>query len=84
MAIYLQAGRSRFDFHHGKIFLFYTASTPGSGTYPAFYSMGTGEGAISSGVKRSGLEADHLPPSSAEVKNDGAVPPLSHMSSRSA
>jgi hypothetical protein len=25
-------------------------------------------------------EADHSPPSSAEVKNDGAIPPLPHMS----
>jgi hypothetical protein len=28
------------------------------------------------GVKRPGREADHLPPSSAEVKNGGAIPPL--------
>jgi hypothetical protein len=28
------------------------------------------------GVKRPGREADHLPPSSVEVKNDGVVPPL--------
>jgi hypothetical protein len=27
-------------------------------------------------VKRSGSEADHSPPSSAEVKNGGAIPPL--------
>jgi hypothetical protein len=39
-------------------------------------------GALSSGVKRPGREADHPPPSSAEVKNCGAIPPLPHMSSR--
>jgi hypothetical protein len=31
-------------------------------------------GALSSGVKRPGREAFHLPPSSAEVKNGGAMP----------
>jgi hypothetical protein len=33
-------------------------------------------GALSPGVKRPGREADHSPPSSAEVKNGGAIPPL--------
>jgi hypothetical protein len=33
------------------------------------------------GVKQSGHEADHSLPSSAEVKNGGALPPLPHMSS---
>jgi hypothetical protein len=33
------------------------------------------------GVKRHECEADHSPPSGAEVKNDGAIPPLPHMSS---
>jgi hypothetical protein len=28
------------------------------------------------GVKRPGREADHSPPSSAQVKNGGAIPPL--------
>jgi hypothetical protein len=32
--------------------------------------------------KRPGREAGHSLPSSAEVKNDGATPPLPHMSSR--
>jgi hypothetical protein len=32
------------------------------------------------GVKRQGREADHSPPSSAEVKNGGAIPPLPYMS----
>jgi hypothetical protein len=38
-------------------------------------------GVLFPGVKRQGREADHLPPSSAEVKNGGAVPPLPHMPS---
>jgi hypothetical protein len=36
---------------------------------------------ISPGVKRPGREADHSPTSSAEVKNDGAVPTLPHVPS---
>jgi hypothetical protein len=36
-------------------------------------------GTLSPGVKRQGREADHSPPSSAEVKNDGATPPLPHV-----
>jgi hypothetical protein len=32
-------------------------------------------------LKRQGHEADHLPPSGAELKNGGAIPPLTHMSS---
>jgi hypothetical protein len=33
------------------------------------------------GIKQPRLEADHAPPSSAGVKNGGAVPPLPHISS---
>jgi hypothetical protein len=33
-------------------------------------------GAVSLGVKGQGREADHTPPSSAEVKNGGVIPPL--------
>jgi hypothetical protein len=36
-------------------------------------------GALSPGVKRPGREADHSPPSNAEVKNGGAIPSLAHM-----
>jgi hypothetical protein len=39
----------------------------GSGDHPALYSMDNG-GSLP-GVKRSGSEADHSPPSSAEMKN---------------
>jgi hypothetical protein len=38
-------------------------------------------GALSPGVKRQGREADHSLPSSAEVKNGGAISPLLHTSS---
>jgi hypothetical protein len=38
--------------------------------------------AISLEVNRPGREDDHSPPSSAEVKNGGAIPPLPHMCSR--
>jgi hypothetical protein len=39
----------------------------GSEAHPASYSKGRG-GSLSLGVKRPGREADHSPPSSAEVK----------------
>jgi hypothetical protein len=58
----------------GKIFLFSIASRPAPGsTWPPIKSV--------SGVKWLGHEADHSPPCSAEVKNDGAIPPLPDMSS---
>jgi hypothetical protein len=37
-------------------------------------------GVIPLGVKRPGREAGHLPPSTAEFKKGGAIPPLPHMS----
>jgi hypothetical protein len=41
----------------------------GSGAHPASYPMGTG-GSFPGGNARQGRDADHLPPSSAEVKNE--------------
>jgi hypothetical protein len=41
----------------------------GSGTYPASNPMVTG-GAFPGGKARPGRDADHSPPSSAEVKNE--------------
>jgi hypothetical protein len=38
-------------------------------------------GSVPLGVKRTVLEAYHSPPSSAEDKNDGAIPPFPHTSS---
>jgi hypothetical protein len=49
----------------------------GSGAHPASYPMDTG-GSFP-GVKRPGREADHSPPSSAEVKNEWSytsTPPI--------
>jgi hypothetical protein len=43
------------------------------------YSLGTG--AVSPGLKRKGHGTRHSPPSSAEVKNGEAIPPLPSMSS---
>jgi hypothetical protein len=40
----------------------------GSGAHPASYPMGTG-GSFPGGKARPGSDADHSPPSSAEVKN---------------
>jgi hypothetical protein len=48
-----------------------------SGAHPAYYSIGTGGGGGSFPVvERPGLEADHSPPSSAEIRLRGAIPPL--------
>jgi hypothetical protein len=57
-----------FDFRQGLgIFLFTTASRPALGpTQPPIQWV---PGAVSLGIKRPGCEADHTPPSSAEVKN---------------
>jgi hypothetical protein len=52
------AGAGNFSLHH--------LVQTGSGAHPAFYQMCTG--ALSLGIKRPGREADHSPPSSAEVK----------------
>jgi hypothetical protein len=62
-----------------KIFLFSIASRPCLGpTQPPIQWV---LGALSSGVKRLGREPNHSPPSSAEVKNGGAIPPLPLLSS---
>jgi hypothetical protein len=36
---------------------------------------------ISSGVNQLGHEADHSPPSSAEIRNGRTIPPVPHVSS---
>jgi hypothetical protein len=41
----------------------------GSGTHPASYGMGTGDPFLG-GKARPGRDADHSPPSSAEVVNE--------------
>jgi hypothetical protein len=64
---WLRAGRSGFDSRQGLgIFLFTTASRPAMGpTQPPIQWV---TGVFSPGIKRPGREADHSPPSSAEVK----------------
>jgi hypothetical protein len=51
----------------------------GSGAHLAFCRMGLR--ALSPGIKWPGHEADNSPPSSAEVENGGALPPLPYMPS---
>jgi hypothetical protein len=59
----------------GGIFLFSTASRPALGpTEPPIQLICWG--LLQGGVKRPGCESDKSPPSSAEYKNDGAIPPL--------
>jgi hypothetical protein len=58
----------------GEIFLLSTSSKPVLGpTQPPIEWVPV--------VERLGCLADHSPPSSAEVKNGGAIPPLPHKSS---
>jgi hypothetical protein len=71
----------------GKIFLLSIAYRlalgssvqTGSGVHQVSYPMDTG--ALSPGVKWPGRDADHSPPSSAEVKKGGALLPLPPMPS---
>jgi hypothetical protein len=58
-------------------FLFSTASRPVLG--PIRPPIQWVPGNLSLGVKRQGPEAVHSPPSSAEIRNDGAIPPLPHV-----
>jgi hypothetical protein len=51
----------------GKKFLLLHIVQTGSGVHPTSYKMGT-TGGSSPGVKRQGREANHSPPTSAEVK----------------
>jgi hypothetical protein len=76
----LQAGRPGFDFRQGhQIYLNSTVSRPA--LRPTQPPTQWASWALSLGLKWSRSEANHLPPSSAEVKNGGVVPPLSHSSS---
>jgi hypothetical protein len=70
-----QAGWQGFHSQQGQeIFLFSTLFRPALGpTQPPIRCLPE---AFSAGVKRPGREDDHSPPSSAEVKNGGAIPPL--------
>jgi hypothetical protein len=63
----------------GKIFLFSTASR--AALRPTQPPIQWVPGVLALKVKRPGREADNSLPSSAEVKNGGAIPPLPHTSS---
>jgi hypothetical protein len=67
-----------FNHGRGKIFLFSTTSRPALG--PTQLPI-QGVSQAPAGEKRQQREAGHSPSSSAEVKNDRAIPPLAHMSS---
>jgi hypothetical protein len=63
------AGAGNFSLHH--------LVQTGSGANPSFYPVGTGSSLP--GIRRPGNEADHSPPSSAEVKNAWSytsIPPV--------
>jgi hypothetical protein len=70
-----------FDSRHGREINFLSSITfrpaPGTNQPPSQFVPG----AASPGVERQGHEADYSPPSSANVKNGAAIPPLPHMSS---
>jgi hypothetical protein len=76
----LWAGRPGFGFRHGKeTFLFSMGSGPTlRSNQPPIQWVPR---AVSPGVKPLGCEVYYSPPSSAKVKNGGAMPPLSHTSS---
>jgi hypothetical protein len=80
IVIRLRAGQPGFDSWQGQeIFLYATVSRLALG--PTQPSIQWVSGAPFLGVKQPGCEADHSPLSSAEVKNDGTIPPLSYTSS---
>jgi hypothetical protein len=63
-------GRSGFDPRRGqRIFPLASVSRPALGAHPASCTMGTG-GPFPGGKARPGRDADHSPPSSAEVENE--------------
>jgi hypothetical protein len=70
---------SNSDSRQAKIFLLSRASRPAPGPTQPHIQWVPGGGGISPEVKRPGREADHSPPSSAEVKSGGAIPPLPHV-----
>jgi hypothetical protein len=67
------------QFQSGESFSLLQSVHAGSGAHPASYLMGSSRDF--SRIKRPAHEADHSPPSSVKVKNDGAKPPFPHMSS---
>jgi hypothetical protein len=75
-----RAREPQFNSQQGQeIFLFSTASR--LALKPTQHPIQWVLGELSLGIKWLEHEADHSPPSSTEVKNTGAIPPLHHMSS---
>jgi hypothetical protein len=72
--------RNRCNSVHSQRLFFLHSVHSGSSAHPASYPVGTGN--IFPGLQRQEHEADHSPPSSAEIKNRGAIPQFPHMSSR--
>jgi hypothetical protein len=73
----LRDGRPGFySWKRQEIFSFLTAFRPRLG--PTQPRIQWAPGALSSRVKRQGHEADLSSPCSAEVNNDGPLPPLPH------
>jgi hypothetical protein len=70
--------------HKGRNFSLLHSFQTGPGAHITSFSIGTGGGGgegFSQVVKRQGRESDHSPPTIAEVKYGGAIPPLSTASS---
>jgi hypothetical protein len=78
----VRAGGPWFDSQQRQGFAFLYSFQTGSGAQCSPSLLYNGYlGALSLSVKRQGREADHSPPSSAKVKNGGAIPSLPCMSS---
>jgi hypothetical protein len=74
----LRTGGTGFDSQQIQEILLYSVSSR-SALRPTQPPVQWKTQALSSGVKRPGREADHLPPSSLEVKKDGAISPFPYV-----
>lgn len=72
---YVLGGRGSTPGKENKFSVLHSVET-GFAAHPASYAMNTG--AFPPGIKRLKVESDHSPPSSAEFKRDGVVPPITH------
>jgi hypothetical protein len=70
------AGRQWFDSRQGHVILHFSTTSRTTRSYIPWLPA-----ALSLRLKRPGSESDHSPPSSAEIKNGGAIPPLPYTSS---
>jgi hypothetical protein len=59
----------------GRVKNFHFSISTGSGVHPASYTMGIGGSFFGGGCKVAGREADHSPPTSAEVKKTWTYTP---------